>query len=350
MTRNIKRPKKRIVIMILVSAIVVVFLIYHESIIYGLGQLHGQVKILRNVRPISEVLADSTYSDSTKNSLKLIQEIRQYAEDSLGINHTDNYTTFYEQHRKPLLWNVTACEKYSLNPYNWNFPIVGSFSYKGFFDKQKADNELLSLKNKGYDTDLYAVSGWSTLGFLQDPILSQWLLYSEGKLANLIIHELTHSTLYVKNNVSYNENLASFVGDLGAKKFLVYKYGVNSKEFTHYLESQTDAETLRNFVLKYAQKLDSLYKSFPKNKAIAACEIEKQEFIKKFVQKLQDETFYNSNYCKYFDDEMPNNTFFMGFMRYYDQQYIFKEQFEKQFHSDFKLYMKYLKETYPHLL
>ena len=70
-----------------------------------------------------------------------------------------------------------------------------------FFDKQKADNELLSLKNKGYDTDLYAVSGWSTLGFLQDPILSQWLLYSEGKLANLIIHELTHSTLYVKNNV-----------------------------------------------------------------------------------------------------------------------------------------------------
>lgn len=350
MTQNKKGRKKWITIMILVSTIVVAFLIYHESIIYGLGQLHGQVKILQNVRPVSEVLADSTCSDSTKNSLKLIQEIRQYAEDSLGINHTDNYTTFYEQHRKPLLWNVTACEKYNLNPYNWNFPIVGNFSYKGFFDKQKADNELLRLKNKGYDTDLYAVSGWSTLGFLQDPILSQWLLYSEGKLANLIIHELTHSTLYVKNNVSYNENLASFVGDLGAKKFLAYKYGTDSKELKYYLESQADAETLRNFVLKYAQKLDSLYKSFPKNKPIAACEIEKQEFIKSFVQKLQDETFYNRNYCKYFDDEMPNNTFFMGFMRYYDQQHVFKEQFDKQFHSDFKLYMKYLKETYPHLL
>ena len=34
----------------------------------------------------------------------------------------------------------------------------------------------------------------------------------------VFIHELTHGTLYVKDGVSYNENLASFVGDEGAIK------------------------------------------------------------------------------------------------------------------------------------
>ncbi len=332
------------------SLLILLLFIYREILVYGLGQAKGQLTILWNVRPIEEVLSDKNYPDSTKATLKFIQEVRLYAEDSLGIKPSKNYTTFYEQNGKALLWNVTASEKYSLKPYEWNFPILGSFSYKGFFDEQKAQKELLRLQKMGYDTDLYTVSGWSTLGFLKDPVLSQWLSYSKGKLANLIIHELTHGTLYVKNDVSYNENLASFVGDLGAKKFLAYKYGNNSKELTNYMNEQTDREVFRSFVLLNAQKLDSLYKTFDKKMKLELCEQQKQVFIRNIVQKLDKEKFYNHKYYKYFDDELPNNTFFMGFIRYYDQQKMFKIEFEQKFGSNFNLYMKYLKEKYPHLL
>jgi hypothetical protein len=37
-------------------------------------------------------------------------------------------------------------------------------------------------------------------------------------------------------------------------------------------------------------------------------------------------------------------------MRYYDRQSEFKAEFEQKYDSNFALYMKYLKEKYPHLL
>jgi predicted aminopeptidase len=344
------KNKRRKIAFVFLFGIFLFSIIYFQELRYGLGQLEGQIKILWNVVPVTTILADTSYADSTKNSLRWIQEIKQYAEDSLGIRATKNYTTFYDQKNKALLWNVTACQKYSLTPYQWSFPIVGTFSYKGFFEKEKANIELENLQKQGYDTDIYPVSGWSTLGFLQDPILSQWLKYSEGKLANLIIHELTHSTLYVKNNVSYNENLASFVGDLGAKKFLAQKYGQNSEQLCRYLEEQADAKVFRNYVLQAAKKLDSLYKSFPSNKTLASCETEKQVFIQDFVRNLQKQAFHNPKYYQYFEEELPNNTFFMGFIRYYEQQNAFEEEFATKFNSNFPQYMQYLKATYPHLL
>ena len=137
---------------------------------------------------------------------------------------------------------------------------------------------------------------------------------------------------------------------MGAKKFLDYKYGNNSQELTNYINEQNDREVFRNFVLLNAQKLDSLYKTFDEKMKPELCEQQKQAFIKNIVQKLENEKFYNRKYYKYFEDELPNNTFFMGFMRYYDQQKMFKVEFEQKFGSNFNLYMKYLKEKYPHLL
>ncbi len=41
---------------------------------------------------------------------------------------------------------------------------------------------------------------------------------SEGDLANLIIHEMSHATIFVKDSVDFNENLATFIGDRGAER------------------------------------------------------------------------------------------------------------------------------------
>ena len=67
----------------------------------------------------------------------------------------------------------------------------------------------MKLKASGLDVEYSSVSGWSTLGWFGDPILSNMLKRNVGSLADLIIHELTHGTIYIKNEVEYNENLGN---------------------------------------------------------------------------------------------------------------------------------------------
>ena len=98
---------------------------------------------------------------------------------------SDNYTTFYNQRGKPILWVVTASERYKLAPKEWKFPVIGTFPYKGFFDEAKADRQEAELLDAGYDTEINEVSAWSTLGYLKDPILSIMLYRSPGSLASL---------------------------------------------------------------------------------------------------------------------------------------------------------------------
>ena len=84
---------------------------------------------------------------------------------------------------------------------------------------------------------------------------------SEGDLANLIIHEMSHATIFVKDSVDFNENLATFIGDRGAEKFLIYKYGEHSKEYTTYMEEDKDYLKFVDHMLRGAKVLDSLYNS-----------------------------------------------------------------------------------------
>jgi predicted aminopeptidase len=342
--------KKKYVALACLFALTIGGFFYADLLYYLYGQAKGQFRILWYARPVKELLAEKQYPDSVLAKLQLIQAIKQYAEDSLGINPSENYTTFYDQQGRPLLWNVTACLPYSLTPYVWEFPLLGKVSYKGFFDQSKAAAENKRLMQENWDTNVYVVSGWSTLGFFKDPVLSAWLRYSEGRLANLLIHELTHGTLYVKDNVEYNENLASFVGDEGAKRFLAMRYGTHSKQLADYLQAQADEHTFRDFVLAETQNLDSLYKALPQAMTETAKKAHKQDFMQGFVERLQTKHFYNQRYCQYFAEELPNNTFFMSYLRYNAQQSMFKQEFEQQFGANFNKYMQHLKATYRHSL
>ncbi|MBK7966760.1 MAG: aminopeptidase [Bacteroidetes bacterium] len=116
------------------------------------------------------------------------------------------------------------------------------FLIKAFFVKEKGEAELKELERFGYDVEYRSVSAWSTLGWFEDPILSNMLKRSEGQLAEVIIHELTHTTLYLPGSVDFNENFATFVGEHGAILFLKYKYGTNGTPYTNYLQYQRDGE------------------------------------------------------------------------------------------------------------
>lgn len=337
-------------LLLLALCFVLAFLAWnYEYTIYGLKMGKGQLSIIFGAEPLDKFLESEDFPEEKKEKLRLIQEIRQFTIDSIGLDHSGSYHKMYDQKGKPILWTVTACRPYKLEAKKWTFPLAGTFSYKGFFERSEAEKEENQLKAENWDTRIGQVSAWSTLGILNDPILSSMLNRNVGSLTQLIIHELTHSTLYVKNNVTYNENLADFVGDEGAKMFLKHKFGEDAKEYKDYMNKKLDSKVFSAYILASTKRLDSLYQSFDENMPVSVKQQKKEAMIEEIRRGLKKQPFRNPAYTRYFDAFTPNNTFFMSYKRYREKQNQFKEQFEKEFNSDFKAYFAYLKKEYKPL-
>ncbi|MCX7135824.1 MAG: aminopeptidase, partial [Proteobacteria bacterium] len=70
----------------------------------------------------------------------------------------ENYQTFFDQRGKPILWVLTAAERYRLKAVDWHFPVIGSFTYIGYFDHERGQREEAEMRARGYDTELGEVA------------------------------------------------------------------------------------------------------------------------------------------------------------------------------------------------
>lgn len=331
-----------------IVAILFFAIIYYSKLIgYGLGQARGQFKVLWNAEPISEVIARVSTPDTIRQKLSIVNEIRNFAFDSLGLKYTENYTTYYDQHGKEILWVVTACAPYKFEPVTWSFPIIGSFTYKGFFDVDKAIALAKKLKGEGYDIEVSTVSGWSTLGWFKDPVLSNMLEGSVGSMANTIIHELTHGTIFVPDSMTFNENLASFVGRMGGKNFVQYKYGKGSQEEIDYTNRLSDSQRFTRYMILGASQLDSIYK---KSEGLPEEKLEeiKADYIESFKTNIDTVNFINpQRYAKLADSEDINNARFIAFLNYRERQSEFDDQLKNEFEGSLKIFINHWKAQYP---
>jgi predicted aminopeptidase len=325
-------------------------LVYWDLVSYGIRQGYGQVNIIWNAKPVEDFMADPAFPDSLKARLKLIDEVRQYAIDSLGMKDTKNYKTLYDQKGEEIMWVVLAAEAFQLKPKEWKFPIVGTVPYKGFFNKQRAINLKKKLEGEGYDVIIRNPGGWSTLGWFTDPILSKMLNRSEGDLVNLIIHEMSHSTIFVKDSINFNENLATFIGDRGTEKFLIYKYGLQSKEYITYIAEDEDYLKYVNHMLGGAKQLDSLYATMKERDPINQKKSIKKSVIEKIVMSMDTVSLtLTTKPSTRFKDALPNNAYFMNFRTYQSKQIIFWDDFKVNYNSDLRFYIEKLSEKYPFL-
>ena len=349
MPLKIGKVIKRTLLGILILIIILV-IAYWPLVSYGLRQAQGQLHIVRNARPVEEFLKDASFPDSLKEKLRFVEQVRKYAIDSLGLKDTKNYKTLYDQKGEEIMWVVTACEPFQLKPKEWKFPILGSVPYKGFFDKNKAIELRNELEKEGYDVSIRNPGGWSTLGWFTDPILSKMLERSEGDLANLIIHEMSHATIFVKDSIDFNENLSSFIGDRGTEKFLTSKYGAQSKEYTSYINDDKDYVRFADHMLRGAEALDSLYHTMKTNDPIDQKLRLKKAMIQRIVFSLDTLKLLEAKKpSEKFKTHLPNNAYFMNFRRYQSKQDFFWEEYADKFHGDLKAYIAYLSRKYPFL-
>lgn len=191
---------------------------------YYLGQaFRGQMAIQNRAKPLTVVLSDERTSPDVKALLERVAEIKAYGESEGGLKPTKNYEHYVDLKRPAVVWSVSACEKLKFSPKEWGFPVVGSFTYLGWFSEDDARKHARDLETEGWDVDVRPVTAYSTLGYFRDPIVSTMLGRGPaalGYLANVILHESVHATVYVNNQSSFNESLASFVADRLAPVYL----------------------------------------------------------------------------------------------------------------------------------
>jgi predicted aminopeptidase len=228
---------------------------------YLLKQGASLIRYYRDAEEIQTVLTRMDLEPDERSTLELVGEIRLFAISELNLKSNENYTRYKKVDKEYLVDVVSACEKTSFEPYLWHFPLFGAFPYKGFFRKEDALRQAKRLRKKGYDVFVRKAEAFSTLGFFKDPIFSFMTGYSEFDLASLIIHEQTHSTIYVKNRTEFNEQLATFIGREGALLFIGKKYGEDSEEYQTILDGLADQNQFQNLMRELYERLDALYQS-----------------------------------------------------------------------------------------
>jgi len=240
----------------------------------------GEFTLLLSTTSVDAALTDPRLTDDERGELALTQEVRQYGIDHLGMTAGNAFTTFVWDGDGPAAYILAASAKDSLTPYVWFFPFVGAWEAKGYLDLGMALREAQRLSDQGYDIYLGAASAFSTLGFLPDPIRQSNLRSSdEFDLAELILHEMTHSTVIKPSDIDFSESLATFLGRSGAQAWFNDRFGAGSVEALAAHDRYADEAVMDEFVVDLIDRMTAYYsdaaaQGIPRDQIIANREAE----------------------------------------------------------------------------
>jgi predicted aminopeptidase len=180
----------------------------------------GQLELLRKRTPIETLLENPNIDASLREELKHVAEIRRFAVEELHLPDNGSYKSYVDLERQYVVWNVVASEEFSVAPNRWCFPFAGCVAYRGFFERDKAERFRARLERRGLDTHLGGSSAYSTLGYFADPVLSTMIGGGQSYVAGILLHELAHQKLYIKDDSELSEAFASVVEEYGTELWL----------------------------------------------------------------------------------------------------------------------------------
>lgn len=261
-----------------------------------LGYYHqaamGQWQLLSLRRPIEAVQADPATPAELRERLALVAAMRYFAHQELQLPDNGSYQSYADLGRDYVVRNVFAAPPLSLELQKWCFPIAGCVGYRGYFDAADADAFAQELRTQGLDVYLGNVPAFSTLGWFHDPLLNTFIHWQPGLLADLLFHELAHQRLYVAGDTTFNESFATFVGRLGARRFLQSQGDASMLE--EYQQVLAFREAFEALVLPTRTALEELY-------AADVSDAEKQQQKQQLLAALVDryETLRDSQWQGY---------------------------------------------------
>src|ERR1700693_584289 len=222
---------------------------------------YEEARILWNRRPIPQVIADPKRAPEIRTRLETVLAVRYFDRDHLGLKTGDAYSTVSPVDTGAIVYVVMAAPRDSLEPYEWWFPIVGAVPYRGYFNESEARALAADMEAKGYDTMVRPAVAFSSLGFFNDPLLSNLLRLDRVELAGVITHELFHRTYFLPSNIMFDESAANYVGSRGAVEFFKQSEGASAPDTISAREVLDSDIKFSHFLLQAQAKLLSIYTS-----------------------------------------------------------------------------------------
>ncbi len=233
-----------------------------STVEYYAQSVGGHLSLLRAARPVPDWLADVQAAPALKERLELSQRMRDFAISELKLPDNASYRRYADLKRPSAVWNVVATPELSLTLKTSCFPIVGCVGYRGFFQQAEAEAFGAQLREQGLEVTVYGVSAYSTLGrlptaWMADPLLNTFIHWSEGELARMIFHELSHQVAYANDDTMFNESFATAVERIGGARWLAAHGSAKAREDYERIDGRR--QDFRALTLKYRQRLADVY-------------------------------------------------------------------------------------------
>ncbi len=222
----------------------------------------GHIDLMQRARPVADLLADPATPAPLRQRLQASQRMRDFAVSELKLPDNPSYRRFADLQREAVVWNVVAAPALSLQLKTWCFPVMGCVGYRGYFQRDAATALAGQLKAEGWETSVYGVPAYSTLGWSNwlggDPLLNTFIGWPEAELARMVFHELAHQVVYVNDDTTFNESFATAVERIGGRLWLD-QHGTPEQR-AEVARNEQRRQEYRALTLRYRSELDKVYR------------------------------------------------------------------------------------------
>jgi predicted aminopeptidase len=291
-----------------------------SSISYLSHVTAGHLRIMHSRQPIEDVLTTGKLNREEANKLRLVLEVRSYASNALGLPRNKSFTV-YSQIAGPYVgWNVYATPRFSVEPTTWCFPIAGCVVYQGFFSEKAALEFAKRTREKDLDVFVWPFTGYSTLGWWDDPVVSSQLTMDPIHLAGMVIHELAHQKLYIPGDSRFSEAFAVTVERAGVLQWLTSSGREDLVPQT--LDMWLKEDLMASVVLRTRAQLIDLYKAETDSEPLQQKKIALFHGLKEDLRQVSCPGINPSRICD--PDFEPNNAFLVPLDTYYSLVPLFQ--------------------------
>ena len=130
---------------------------------------------------------------------------------------------------------------------------------------------VVKIEFEDLEVAILPVPAYSTLGWSDlvggDPVLNTFIWTDEIDLVRLLIHEMGHQQVFVKNDTLFNESFASFVEDAGSLQWI--KKNGDSNDLVLYEEKKRQRDSVGKLLRSSKETLENLFNQNLKEKETA---------------------------------------------------------------------------------
>ncbi len=327
------KPWKKIVLAVL-TILFLLAIIYIHQITFIISFFGDQLSLISKSENLQTAINNEQIPSEIRQQLTTVPKMMNLG-DQLSFPETEAYSKYIQLPREVFLHSLTASKKDSFDEYRWYWPLIGGLPYKGFINKEDALKEQTKLKALNYDTDLGESSALSTLGYLDEPIITTMINKNDSTvLTNTIFHERTHQLFFRQNDVTFNENAATMIGAIAALELIKQEFGENSSEYQHQTQRIHDQIVFSQFINNFYQELAKLYQSpLSSEEKIEQREIIFNQYKEEFKTVKEKQL---QRYFKKFDQEEINNAYILSYYRYYGRLHLYYQVYDKLDHDTTK--------------